>query len=870
MKALQGLSGLSISGRNYFGGLRMNHFNVPLHNTRLTIAPSSRSATTRGAAADNAFLNFVHACKNFVASRRVVSEVSCHFHGWLALSVVCSASLCCASGASAQTTNGVVTAWGYNYYGQCTIPASANSGVSAIAGGRNHTIALKGGAVLAWGYNDYGQCTIPDSANSGVSAIAGGGDHTIALKGGAVLAWGNNNWGQCTIPDSAISGVSAIAGGGDHTIALKGGAVLAWGYNDYGQCTIPALSLSGVTAISSGSQHTIALYPFKDCNNNGTDDFIEITRLEQSDCNVNGILDSCDLLSGVLVDANLNGIPDSCELAGPFGVVRAWGDGVPTPPSNLGLCSQVAAAGNAGSLALQANGIVVSWGNPGLVIPSDLGQCKAIAVRGKYDWMSAPSAMAIRKNSTVWSTSGVPADLTTCTKISMSASHSVALQTNGLVRAWHTDYLFGLYVPANLGKCIDIAAGGGQYGTGQFTVAIQENGTFQGWGDNSKGQCTAPSNLGPCIQIAASKSYYDHFCAAIQSAGTVAVWGYSGSGQTTIPLDLGACSKIVISEYTILALQTNGMVRTWGGFNVPPDLGAATAIAHGSNFALAIQMDCDTNGAPDAVQTVANPLLDLNHNYQLDSCEIQQGYEEDCNKNQIIDSAEPNYYAPVTLNSGHLSPIGYGKNQTWNIQTPALAISDPVLHLSMKGDLSLTMEYVTVYMNQRFMGVYFKYPSSDCVAVNQDISIPLEIFNSLIQSGAVGTSDLAIEIIPSVAVDPNLCLNGTWVEATLSYTSALTKDCNANGLLDSCEVALIPSLDTNNNGRLDECEGPGFQAPCIGDLDQNRFVDSSDVGIVLLNIGYLTMPGDPMDFDANGIIDNGDIGFVLLNTGECP
>ena len=864
--------------------------------------------------------------------------------------------------------------------GQCTIPASANSGVTAIAGGYGHTIALKGGAVLAWGRNYEGQCDIPASANSGISAIAGGEMHTIALKDGAVLAWGYNVNGQCTIPASANSGVSAIAGGYGHTIALKGGAVLAWGYNGNGQCTIPASANSGVSAIAGGAYHTIALYPFKDCNNNGTDDFIDIAdhipgmppkdfnnngildtcdiashpsldhnlnglldswdisqnatldrnnngvldswdvvvdpaldcnsnghidqydiadnpswdcnlngRLDscdialhnEEDCNLNAIPDSCDLLSGVLVDANRNGIPDSCELAGPFGLVRAWGDAQPnpdgsfslTPPSNLGLCSQVAAAGSAQNmnsfqcLALQANGIVVSWGTGSvLVIPSDLGQCKAIAVGSAYN-----SAMAIRKDGTVWSTNPVPVDLTTCTKISMSMSHSVALQTNSLVRAWGSTNSSGeLNVPANLGKCIDIGAGGGLYAYQPFTVALKENGTFQGWGDNSKGQCTAPSNLGPCIQIAASKSYYDHFCAAIQSAGTVAVWGYSGSGQTTIPPDLGTCSSIVISEYTILALQTNGMVRTWGGFNVPPDLGAATAIAHGSNFALAIQMDCDTNGAPDSVQTVANPLLDLNHNYQLDSCEIQQGYEEDCNKNQMIDSAEPNYYAPVTLNSGHLSPIGYGNNQTWNIQTPALAISDPVLHLSMKGDLSLTMEYVTVYMNQRFMGVYFKYPSSDCLAVNQEIPIPLEIFNSLIQSGAVGTSDLAIEIIPSVAVDPNLCLNGTWVEATLSYTSALTKDCNANGLLDSCEVALIPSLDTNNNGTLDECDGQGFQAPCIGDLDQNRFVDSSDVGIVLLNIGYLTMPGDPMDFDANGIIDNGDIGFVLLNTGECP
>ena len=38
--------------------------------------------------------------------------------------------------------NGVVTAWGYNSQGQCNIPADANSGVSAIAGGAYHTIAI--------------------------------------------------------------------------------------------------------------------------------------------------------------------------------------------------------------------------------------------------------------------------------------------------------------------------------------------------------------------------------------------------------------------------------------------------------------------------------------------------------------------------------------------------------------------------------------------------------------------------------------------------------------------------------------------------------------------------------------------------------
>ena len=158
--------------------------------------------------------------------------------------------------------NGEVLAWGWNQNGQCTIPLAAKAGVTAIAGGYAHTIALKNGEVLAWGRNDSGQCNVPALAQSGVTAIAGGSYNTIALKNGGVLAWGwDGNSGQCTVPPAAQSGVTAIAGAYDHRIALKNGEVLAWGSNAFGQRTIPATAQSGVTAIADGvgAIHTIAL-----------------------------------------------------------------------------------------------------------------------------------------------------------------------------------------------------------------------------------------------------------------------------------------------------------------------------------------------------------------------------------------------------------------------------------------------------------------------------------------------------------------------------------------------------------------------------------------------------------------------------------
>ena len=105
--------------------------------------------------------------------------------------------------------------------------------------------AAAGGNVVAWGSNSSGQTNVPVAAQSGVTAIAAGGAHTVALKtNGTVVAWGQNFDGQTTVP-AGLSGVTAIAGGSVHTVALKSdGTVVAWGDSGFGRTTVPA-GLSG-------------------------------------------------------------------------------------------------------------------------------------------------------------------------------------------------------------------------------------------------------------------------------------------------------------------------------------------------------------------------------------------------------------------------------------------------------------------------------------------------------------------------------------------------------------------------------------------------------------------------------------------------
>jgi alpha-tubulin suppressor-like RCC1 family protein len=209
--------------------------------------------------------------------------------------------------------DGSLWAWGDNEHGQLgdgtsgadnyrttPVQVAGLSNVTAIAGGEDHTIALKqDGSVWAWGDNEHGQLgdgtsgidnyrSTPGQVTgiSNVTAVAGRGDHTIALKqDGSVWAWGNNEHGQIgdgtggnanrptPVQVTGLADITAIAGGEDHTIALKqDGSVWIWGWNIYGQLgdgtsgsdnyratPVQVAGLSNVTAIAGGEDHTIAL-----------------------------------------------------------------------------------------------------------------------------------------------------------------------------------------------------------------------------------------------------------------------------------------------------------------------------------------------------------------------------------------------------------------------------------------------------------------------------------------------------------------------------------------------------------------------------------------------------------------------------------
>ncbi len=150
--------------------------------------------------------------------------------------------------ATAQHPPGIVSAWGWDGFGELgdgsaiyfnATPAQVSglTGVTAVAAGSFHSIALKNdGTVWVWGGNPDGQVgngtsdpynrtPVQVSGLTSVTVIAAGSQHNLALKSdGTVWAWGENSSGQlgigitgnsinAPVQVSGLSGVMAIAGG---------------------------------------------------------------------------------------------------------------------------------------------------------------------------------------------------------------------------------------------------------------------------------------------------------------------------------------------------------------------------------------------------------------------------------------------------------------------------------------------------------------------------------------------------------------------------------------------------------------------------------------------------------------------------------
>ncbi len=508
------------------------------------------------------------------------------------------------------TPRGAALVWGSAAIDLATIPAAAQSGVTAIAAGYSHALALKSdGTLVTWG-------NVPDPlrpsalVNHDVAAIAAGYDFSAALKhDGSVFTWGS---AAPEIPLEARSGVTAIAAGRTHLLALKSdGSVISCGY--FGVPTPESVS-SGVTAIAAGRDFSLAL---------------------KSD-----------------------------------GSVIAWGtssNGLNTPPASIGTRAVAIAAGHDHALVLLGDGSLVTWGpispHPLATIPTSATRVIAIAAGEQH-------SSALREDGSVvtWgylSTQSSHADIRLAAprharlplrgganliRLRTTAAGGIPLAATPLVagrdRNWVLDHLgqfdfrrattssFILPSPPTntLGNSVALASGGlGDYsvrfdgtiatlrGTTppsdltstaspggsiprprairvavaqNHAIALLEDRTLRAWGSST----TIPSHAS--TEILAIAAGRDHLL-ALRANGTVATWSHSlSSSHSVLQIPSAAQSGVVAiagGENFSLALKLDGSLVAWGeNFsvlnNIPADADFAT-IAAGDRHAVALRRD---------------------------------------------------------------------------------------------------------------------------------------------------------------------------------------------------------------------------------------------------------------------------------------
>lgn len=158
----------------------------------------------------------------------------------------------------AVRADGTVSAWGYDFDGQCDVPAGL-SNVVAVAAGEFFSLALKtDGTLVAWGTDDHGQCDIPGGLTNAVS-ISAGHAHSVAVRSdGSVIAWGSDDFGQTNVPPMVTNALAAVAAG-NYTLALtQNGGVVAWGLDDSGQTNVPP-GLTNVVSLAGAKSYALAL-----------------------------------------------------------------------------------------------------------------------------------------------------------------------------------------------------------------------------------------------------------------------------------------------------------------------------------------------------------------------------------------------------------------------------------------------------------------------------------------------------------------------------------------------------------------------------------------------------------------------------------
>jgi alpha-tubulin suppressor-like RCC1 family protein len=522
-------------------------------------------------------------------------------------------------------TDGTVSAWGCNFFGQTNVPVSATNVIAVASAFNTGAVLRRDGTVSVWGLGQYGQTNLP-AGLSNVVALSGTGDHFIFIRDGMATP---------TITTSPESTRRFVGGVVTFTVVAYSLTTVTyqWQFNgtNIAGATNASLTLTNLQISDAGS-YTVII-------SNGAGTITSVAAVltvvpepvilsQPSDLRVlagsnitfsltlsnavgatnfwqlNGITvfispaTNYDFIASALFHGTwtvLSSNQAGATLSDPWtlqvvlaGQIVGWGDtaydqtNAPYPLTNL----VAVAAGEHHSLGLKDDGTVIGWGrvmHDETNAPSGLNDVIAVGA-------GAAHSMALKGDGTVvaWGDNGfgqtnVPAGLAGVKAIAAGYHHNLALKTNGVVVAWGYNGSGQTDVPSGLTNVVAIAAGW------SHSIALRADSTVCAWGINDYGQCDAPIGLTNVVAISSGIWH----SLALKSDGTVVGWGANTYGEINPPNGLSNVFAIAAGGQYSLALKNDGTVIAWGKgifgvTNVPTPLWDVYSIAAGFNHALAL------------------------------------------------------------------------------------------------------------------------------------------------------------------------------------------------------------------------------------------------------------------------------------------
>ena len=407
-------------------------------------------------------------------------------------------------------TDGSIVCWGSNedlhgnVIGQATPPSGRFVSVSA---GDLHACGVRtDGSLACWGYDEHGQTTPPNGQFNSVSA---GGYYTCGVKiDGSIACWGGVD--QAMLPEGEFASVST---GLVHTCGVRtDGSVACWGSNEdwhgnvVGQATPPS---GRFVSVSSGKIHTCGV------RTNGS-----LACWGSNEDWIGNVIGQATPPSGQFVSVGA-GDYHTCGVRAD-GSVACWGydeHGQTTPPER-GVTS--VSAGSRHNCGVRSDGSVFCWGSNNNEIGNVVGQA------------TPPSGQFV--------------------SVSSGWVHTCGVMFSGSVACWgsNNDWngnTIGQATPPN-GQFISVSAGG------YHSCGVRTDSSVACWGDDSWGQATPPN--GQFVAVSAGRY---HTCGA-KNDGSVDCWGYDEFGQATPPER--EIASISAGGFHTCGVSPDGTVTCWG------------------------------------------------------------------------------------------------------------------------------------------------------------------------------------------------------------------------------------------------------------------------------------------------------------------